>query len=262
MKKRHQTLDMAAKDGFVIRRLIPRRSSIKLFTLIELLVVIAIIAILAGMLLPALNRAKQTANTISCLNQQKQIILGFISYANDFKSWSIGGSGLSGLLYKSGAGYVHFTRFLGKGTPSGDYRDCYLGYINEIYGRYKGIFVCPSGYKKFGTGTICNYACHNFTWHSVARYKEFFRVDTVKKPSQCAWLGDSFGAEDYFVSCHTRNTAINFVFVDGHAETIQRKSIPIADYSGTSAVGLSAVGQGLHPFQINGNQNIYPFKTN
>ncbi|MCE2654684.1 MAG: type II secretion system GspH family protein [Planctomycetaceae bacterium] len=126
----------------------PARSA---FTLIELLVVIAIIALLVGILLPVLGRAREAARTVKCMANMKQIATGLQSYAGDFKG-QIWESGPDPALVPS----IRFWYVNARNTrlPANNATNPYVpgpafGYLSDV----DKIFECPTNQRKTRVGS-------------------------------------------------------------------------------------------------------------
>ena len=176
------------------------------FTLIELLVVIAIVAILAALLLPALSRAKEQANSAKCKSNLRQIALALQSYVNDTEAYPLSSSA-TGPTIRAGQPYTRWHTDL---KP-------YLGqdWIDPIY-------KCPSktAYEDQMTAmgnVISVYGSYGYNDHGVEKYESTIRLgldgsyewspdasewhprraSSVKNPSDMIALGDCIYGQVY-----------------------------------------------------------------
>jgi prepilin-type N-terminal cleavage/methylation domain-containing protein/prepilin-type processing-associated H-X9-DG protein len=188
------------------------------FTLIELLVVVAIIGILAGLLLPALSRARARARGVACLNQQRQLGLALLLYADDHRS-ELPRSQHSAAAFGSLPWGYALLPYLSLGAPT-----------NRAAVRH-GVFRCPADQRTngwsyglnvyFELGPDDDYRGSPATWR---------RLTSLPQPADTIWLGEVVGSVDHVmthfweengaveIATNRHLPAANYAFADGHGE--------------------------------------------
>lgn len=218
----------------------------RIFTLIELLIVVAIIAILAAMLLPALNATREKAYAIACLSNQKQTIFSVLSYSGDHNSVYPYKTYATVLPWSSDPGWCN-SIFRQKYMPAKYDVILCPTLLPDGSGSVKmSVLKDMSGCKvSYGIVRDINGVLPYQLACDSALYWQVINFRTMKKPSATVIAGDSYqGPSSYWgtkgaqvdviwlnrtneghANAHARhNRMMNMMFADGHASPLNPKA--------------------------------------